>query len=77
MFAALTERTREKPVCLRRPVTFGGQSGFAWPVFASQRPVPLLGQNSRWTLKNEDPLSADEDNVVRQRSAVLREDRDR
>jgi len=23
-----------------KPVTFGGQSGFAWPVFASQRPVP-------------------------------------
>jgi hypothetical protein len=28
-------------------------------------------------LKAVNPLSADEDNVVRQRSAVLREDRDR
>jgi hypothetical protein len=34
-----------------------------------------LALKIRYTLKNKDPLNADEDNVVRQRSTVYREER--
>ena len=36
-----------------------------------------LALKIRYALKNKNPLVAAKDNVVRQRSAVLREDRDR